>query len=308
VSADSKRKGTAAADEVQIRGFLDALWAERGLSDNSLRAYGADMRAFSVWLAARGDGLLTAMPQALFDYLALRLRAGLKARTIARIASSLRCFYRVQVRTGILSEDPSAQLSAPRIGRPLPHSLSEADMETLLAIPDSGDAEALRDRAMLELVYACGLRVSELVGLKLDQLNLRQGVIRVTGKGSRQRLTPIGEVAQAMLERYLTEGRAQFLKKRGASDTVFLTARGQGMSRQAFWHLIRRHARRAGVHAHVSPHTLRHAFATHLLDHGADLRVVQLLLGHRDLSTTQIYTHVARARLKDLHRKHHPRG
>jgi len=296
------------ADTAEIDRFLDALWMERGLSRNTLAAYRRDLNSFALWLTEqRQCVLLAAQREDLLDYLAARVAAKAKPRTMARLLSSLRRFYQLAVRDGHLPTDPSERIEAPRLGRSLPRSLTEADVELLINAPDTGTALGLRDRAMLELLYASGLRVSELVGLRVLQLNLRQGVVRTLGKGSKERLVPLGEVASDWLERYLCTARIELLK-RHECDVLFVTQRGAGMSRQAFWYLIKKHAQRAGVHKPLSPHTLRHSFATHLLNHGADLRVVQMLLGHSDLSTTQIYTHVARERLKNLHAEHHPRG
>ncbi|MEJ2479041.1 MAG: site-specific tyrosine recombinase XerD [Acidihalobacter sp.] len=295
-------------DADAIEGFLDALWAERGLSDHTLRAYRSDLAGFAGALGERGKALLGAGREDIQDYLGTRLSSGGSPRTAARLLSALRRFYRYQLREGRISEDPTARIDPPRLGRPLPDALSEEEVEHLLKTPDPQDAEGLRDRAMLELLYATGLRVSELVGLADSQLNLRHGVVRVFGKGSKERLVPLGEEASRWVERYLSEARPELMHGHAPSKAVFVTRRGGPMTRQAFWYLIRRHARRAGIVKHLSPHTLRHAFATHLLNHGADLRVVQMLLGHSDLSTTQIYTHVANARLQALHAAHHPRG
>jgi len=294
-------------DRQAIERFLDALWAERGLSENTLAAYRADLSGLATWLAARGGSLAAARRGDLLQYLSERVTQGARPRTTARLLSSVRRFYRYRVREQGAAEDPSARIEAPKLGRPLPKSLTEAEVDALLSMPATETPEGLRDRTMLELLYATGLRVSELVALTVSQINLRQGVVRVFGKGSKERLVPMGEEAMAWLERFLREGRPAFTTAAG-SDFLFATRRSPRMSRQTFWHLIRRHARAAGIHKDLSPHTLRHAFATHLLNHGADLRVVQLLLGHSDLSTTQIYTHVARERLKELHQKHHPRG
>jgi len=296
------------ADSTEIDRFLDILWMERGLSRNTLAAYRRDLNGFSCWLGEqRQRVLLAAQREDLLAYLAARVAAEAKPRTTARLLSSLRRFYQQAVRDGHLSADPSERIDAPRLGRSLPMSLTETDVELLINAPDTGTALGLRDRAMLELLYASGLRVSELVELRVLQLNLRQGVVRTLGKGSKERLVPLGEVASDWLERYLRTARIELLKGH-ESDALFVTRRGAGMSRQAFWYLIKKHAQQAGVHKPLSPHTLRHSFATHLLNHGADLRVVQMLLGHSDLSTTQIYTHVARERLKNLHAEHHPRG
>ncbi len=287
--------------------FLDALWTEHGLSRNTLSAYRSDLAALSIWLQGGGSSLMHAERGQLLDFLAARIRQGIKPRSSARLLTSLRRLYRWLARENLISEDPSALIDMPKIGRPLPKVLSEAQVEALLNAPDTSQSLGLRDRAMLEILYATGLRVSELVGLRLHQVNLRQGVLQVVGKGGRERLVPLGEEAVAWLERYLREARADLLERR-QGDYLFPSRRATHMTRQNFWHLIQRHAKNAGIGVELSPHTLRHAFATHLVNHGADLRVVQMLLGHSDLSTTQIYTHVARARLKSLHATHHPRG
>jgi len=297
-----------AESAAEIDRFLDALWMERGLSRNTLAAYRRDLAGFAQWLdKQRQCALLAAQREDLLAYLAERVVAEAKPRTTARLLSSLRQFYQQAVRDGQLQADPSDRIEAPRLGRSLPKSLNEVDVELLLNTPDTDTALGLRDRAMLELLYATGLRVSELVALRVPQLNLRQGVVRTLGKGSKERLVPLGEVASDWLQRYLDTARAELLD-RHESDALFVTARGAGMTRQAFWYLLKKHAQRAGISKPLSPHTLRHSFATHLLNHGADLRVVQMLLGHSDLSTTQIYTHVATERLKSLHAEHHPRG
>ena len=287
--------------------FLDALWSEHGLSRHTLASYRADLAALSVWLHGGGTHLVSASRAQLLDYLAARIRFGAKPRSSARLITSMRRFYRWLARENLIAEDPSALIEMPKLGRPLPKSLSEHQVEALLSAPGTEEPVGLRDRAMLELLYATGLRVSELVGLRMHQLNLRQGVVQVRGKGGRERLVPLGEEAIGWIERYLRQSRGQLLGRR-QSDVLFPSRRAQAMTRQNFWHLIQAYAGRAGIRARISPHTLRHAFATHLVDHGADLRVVQMLLGHSDLSTTQIYTHVARARLKNLHQIHHPRG
>ncbi|MDT8384810.1 MAG: site-specific tyrosine recombinase XerD [Gammaproteobacteria bacterium] len=292
----------------EIDRFLDTLWMERGLSRNTLAAYRSDLIGFAGWLDQhRRQPLLAARREDLLDYLAERVGAEAKPRTTARLLSSLRRFYQQAVRDGEIPEDPSDRIEAARLGRSLPKALTEADVERLIKAPDTATELGLRDRAMLELLYATGLRVSELVGLRVLQVNLRQGVARTLGKGSKERLVPMGEVAVEWLEQYLLGARPGLLKGR-ESEQLFVTQRGAGMTRQAFWYLIKRHAQQAGITRPLSPHTLRHSFATHLLNHGADLRVVQMLLGHSDLSTTQIYTHVARERLKSLHAAHHPRG
>lgn len=297
----------SAIDHPLIDRFLEALWLEKGLSVHTRAAYRSDLALFNGWLQERGVELAMAERAVILDHLAWRVNEGYKARSTARMISGLRGFYRFLLREGVIAVDPTLQVDLPQLGRPLPKSLSEADVEALLAAPDTDDPLGMRDRAMLEVLYACGLRVSELTGLTLEQVNLRQGVLRVFGKGSKERLVPLGEEAIEWLERYQREARALLLAGR-PSDVLFPSMRGEQMTRQTFWHRIKLHARVAGIASSLSPHTLRHAFATHLLNHGADLRVVQLLLGHSDLSTTQIYTHVARARLQALHSQHHPRG
>lgn len=292
------------ADADLIDRFLDALWTEHGLSRNTLGAYRADLAGLAAW--SGGAGLAFLGRARLLDYLAQRNRV-LKARSSARLLSTLRRFYRYLAREGMIEEDPSARIEMPRLDRRLPYTLSESDVEALLRAPAVDTPLGLRDRAMLELIYATGLRVSELVSLRGPQINLQQGVVRVAGKGGRERLVPLGEEAQAWVERFMHEGRLDVLSGR-ASPYLFPSRRSPAMSRQNFWHLIKRYARQAGISSRLSPHGLRHAFATHLINHGADLRAVQMLLGHSDLSTTQIYTHVARARLQALHARHHPRG
>lgn len=285
--------------------FLDHLWVEYGLSPHSVAAYRGDLATLSGFLAQRNLSLNTAGEADLFDFLGQADQ--LSARTKARRLSSMRRYYQYQLRESSLSADPTVRLSAPRLGRSLPKTLSEADVEALLAAPDVAATLGLRDRAMLELLYATGLRVSELVSLELGQVNTRQGVVRVTGKGAKERLVPLGEEALDCLQRYVSEARGDLCRGR-PSNALFPTQRGAAMTRQAFWYLVRRYAQKAGIQTALSPHTLRHAFATHLLNHGADLRVVQMLLGHSDISTTQIYTYVAAERLKALHAAHHPRG
>ena len=288
--------------------FCDALWLEDGLSRNTLDSYRRDLTQLSGWLQKQhGKTLAAAGHPDLLGYLAWKVKGRAKATTTSRQLSSLKRFYRYCLRQGKIKSDPTLKIDSPKLPRPLPKSLTEEDVEGLLAAPETGKALGLRDKAMLETLYASGLRVSELVGLKLSQVSRDMGVVRVIGKGSKERMVPVGEEALAWIQRYLKEARPALLGAR-ASEDLFVTARGAAMTRQMFWHLLRRHAARAGLKKPISPHTLRHAFATHLLNHGADLRVVQLLLGHSDISTTQIYTHVARERLKQLHAKHHPRG
>ena len=292
-------------NSVLIDQFLDAVWVEQGLSENTLSAYGSDLRIFAQWLKARS--MLEVDTGDLSKFLASRYQEGIGSRSSARILSSLRRFYGYYIRENNITIDPTALIDSPHIGKPLPHSLTEADVECLLNAPETATTLGFRDKTMLEMLYATGLRVSELVNLTLDQISLRQGVVRIVGKGNKERLVPVGEEAMDWMERYLSESRLSLLAGRQCSY-VFVTNRGENMTRQAFWHIIKRHAQKSGISKTLSPHTLRHAFATHLLNHGADLRVVQLLLGHSDLSTTQIYTHIARERLKELHTKYHPRG
>ncbi len=291
-----------------IERFIDAMWMEKGLSDNTLGSYRRDLRQFDQWLRKEaGSTLLTADRAELQSYLGARLAKGASPRSTARFLSCLRGFYRFQLREGRVLSDPTMDVESPRLGRPLPKSLSEAQVDTLLEMPDLDDPVEFRDRAMLELLYACGLRVSELTGLQLNQVSVNQGVVRVFGKGSKERLVPMGEEALAWLQRYLAGPRRELLRGM-PSDVLFPSKQGRQMTRQTFWHRIKIYARRAGITQALSPHTLRHAFATHLLNHGADLRVVQMLLGHSDLTTTQIYTHVAMQRMQELHARHHPRG
>ena len=288
--------------------FCDALWLEDGLSPRSLESYRRDLEQFAAWLSKTGRRLEDASAGEIQQFLADRtLRQGVAARSLARQLSALKRYFRWLLRQGRRSDDPTLNIEPPRLPRPLPKSLSEADVEALLMAPDIDTVLGLRDRAMLELLYACGFRVSELVGLPYASVSLDAGVARVMGKGAKERLIPLGEEAADWLERYARTSRLALLAGR-PSNALFVTARGGSMTRQSFWLLIKRYAIKAGILAPLSPHTLRHAFATHLLNHGADLRVVQMLLGHADISTTQIYTHVARERLKTLHQQHHPRG
>jgi len=297
------------SDAVLLDEFCDHLWLEDGLSKNTLEAYRRDLTLFGNWLAqTRQRSLLDTNEEDLASYFAFRYtQARLRASSQARLHSSLKRFFQFALRENRLAADPTLKLDTPKKPQRFPKSLTEADVEALLAAPNVESALGLRDRAMLEMLYATGLRVSELVALKLIEINQDMGVVRVFGKGGKERMVPMGEEASAWLTRYLKEARSQLLA-RAQSDAAFVTARGAAMTRQAFWYLIKKHALVAVPGKHLSPHTLRHAFATHLLNHGADLRVVQMLLGHAEISTTQIYTHVARERLKLLHQKHHPRG
>jgi integrase/recombinase XerD len=282
---------------------------EKGFAQNTLSSYRSDLLGFATWL---GDSSICSKLSAVqqYDierYLAVKLAAGSTARSCARLLSCLRGYYQWLYREGIIQFDPTIDVESPKLGKPLPKTLTESDVESLLAAPDVDEALGIRDRAMLELLYACGLRVTELVSLTISQVGFNQGVLRIMGKGSKERLIPMGEEAQYWLKRYMQQARAELMgEKQG--DVVFPSRRGQMMTRQTFWHRIKHHALTGGISKPISPHTVRHAFATHLLNHGADLRVVQLLLGHSDLSTTQIYTHVAQARMQQLHSAHHPRG
>lgn len=294
-------------NEQLVMSYLDSLWLEKGLSDNSLAAYQRDLKGLAKFVEKLDKTLIQVDRIDLMDYLGSRMRAGYKARSTARMMSCVRSFYRYLIRENRISEDPTQNLESPKLGRPIPDSLTEEEVDRLLDAPDIKTNLGLRDRTMLEVLYATGLRVSELVGLRLEQLNLRQGLVRVTGKGNKERLVPLGEEAMDWIDDFLKEARGELLPD--LSDSIlFPSQQGRQMTRQTFWHRIKRYAIEAGITKHLSPHTLRHAFATHLLNHGADLRVVQMLLGHSDLSTTQIYTHVARQRLNALHQQHHPRG
>jgi len=307
--SESQRTETEAdlAPAPALLRFLDVIWMERGLAANTLAAYRADLLGLQRWLSARGTLLAAASRADLLEFMAQRVALGARPRSTARQLSAFRRFFRQQVRDGSRRDDPTAEIAMPRTGRSLPKSLSEQDVERLLAAPPVTDALGCRDRTMLEVLYATGLRVSELVQLRHAQVNLNQGVVRVVGKGKRERLVPLGAEAIDWLRRFEQGARRDILGER-QTDHLFPTRRGTAMTRQMFWNLIKRTAQLAGIDKPLSPPTLRHAFATHLLNHGADLRVVQMLLGHSDLSTTQIYTHVARERLKSLHAAHHPRG
>ena len=302
-------KALSEGDARLLDRFSDGLWLSDGLARNTLESYRRDVAQFAAWLHETSSrSLLEAREPDLQRHLAWQVsEKRARPRTTGRLVSALRRFFQFALREGLRGDDPTAALESPKVPRSLPKSLSEAQVEALLGAPDEATAHGLRDRAMLETLYASGLRVSELVGLKVQQVSLDMGVVRVLGKGAKERLTPLGEEAVAWIDRYQREARAALLAGR-KSDALFVTARGGPMTRQGFWALVKRYAVVAGIRAAISPHTLRHAFATHLINHGADLRVVQMLLGHADISTTQIYTHVARERLKALHRKHHPRG
>jgi integrase/recombinase XerD len=299
-------KSLTSSEELVDR-FLDAIWMERGLSPNTLGAYRADLMTLARGLAEKDKSIETADKADLLAFIAGRVEGGAKPRSTARQLSSFRRFFRYIMREGMRDTDPTADIEMPRIGRSLPKTLSEEEVDSLLNAPNTDEPLGHRDRAMLELLYATGLRVSELINLKQSQINFNQGVLRIVGKGDRERLIPLGDESQRWLKDFIDGPRMEILLER-QTDYLFPTRRGDRMTRQAFWHIIKRYSDKAGVRKKLSPHSLRHAFATHLLNRGADLRVVQLLLGHSDLSTTQIYTHVARERLKDLHGEHHPRG
>jgi integrase/recombinase XerD len=284
--------------------FINSLWLEDGLSKNTLDSYRYDLKQLVIWYSNRDITHIS--KSEIQEYLAYRFPLS-KSRSIARLLACLRRFYRYLIRENIVHEDPTLMIEAPKLSKGLPKSLNENEVEDLLNAPNIADDQGLRDRAMLELLYACGLRVSELITIMVTEVSLNDGVIRITGKGDKTRLVPMGEEASHWIEQYLKFSRENLLKEK-KSKYLFVTARGGAMTRQAFWYLIKRYAAVSGINHPISPHVLRHAFATHLLNHGADLRVVQMLLGHSDISTTQIYTHVARERLKDLHQKHHPRG
>ncbi len=299
------------ADERRVlEYFIDHLWMENALSENTLSAYRSDLAGFALWLSRQERTFFTADTAFIQDYLNQQHQTGRKTRSAARLLSSLRRFYGFLLREKKIQENPTQLLESPKAERYLPATLNETQVEALLNAPDVSDDLGLRDRAMLELLYATGLRVTELVSLQLSQVSLEPGVVRVMGKGDKERLVPVGEIALEWIERYLKQARPVLLPVHAkATNAVFVTRRGQAMSRQAFWYMIKRNGLKAGIEANsLSPHTLRHAFATHLLNHGADLRVVQMLLGHSDISTTQIYTHVADQRLQDLYHQHHPRG
>ena len=296
-------------NQTDISRYLDTLWLERGLSENTLMAYRRDLQMTAQWLEKRSQGqmaLLQADNDALIEFMVQRKSAGVSDKSSARWLSTLRGFYRYMIFNQRLVDDPTQKLEHPKLGRSLPSSLSPAQVEALLAAPDVTNALGLRDRTMLEVLYASGLRITELVTLELANVNQRQGVVRVIGKGNKERLVPTGENALDWLSRYLRDARLSLLPAGGS--VLFPSRLGRVMTRQTFWHAIKKYALQAGIQKNISPHTLRHAFATHLVDNGADLRAVQMMLGHSDLSTTQIYTHVAQQRLKALVQEHHPRG
>jgi len=302
------KKTSTDYSDPEIDRFIDSLWSQKGLAELTLRAYQQDLRQFSHWLVKQDGRLIGADQADIQRYLAERFDAGASARSNARLLSTLKQYYRHLIRIGARRDNPTALISAPRIQRSLPQSLAESDIDKLLAAPDLESAYGMRDRCMLELMYSSGLRVSELVGLQLNQVNTKLGLVRLVGKGNKERVVPVGEEALYWLSVYVKQARPSLQRAKSNSDALFLSSRGSGITRQAFWQNIKKHLLQAGVKTLFSPHSLRHAFATHLLNHGADLRTVQMLLGHSSLSTTQIYTHIAQERLASLHAEHHPRG
>lgn len=297
-----------AGNDPAIDRFIDNLWSQKGLAKLTLRAYQQDLMQFSRWLAQRDQQLIDADPSLIQQYLAERVTSGKSARSNARLLSTLKQYYRHLSRAGEREDNPTALISAPKIPRTLPQALGEQDIEMLLEAPDRQTAYGLRDRCMLEIMYSSGLRVSELVGLHINQINTNLGLVRLIGKGNKERVIPVGEEALHWLEQYLKDARPELQRDKSNSNALFLSSRGSAITRQAFWQNIKKHLLKAGVKTVFSPHSLRHAFATHLLNHGADLRTVQMLLGHSSLSTTQIYTHIAQERLQSIHAEHHPRG
>lgn len=290
-----------------VEQFIEFLWVEQGLSDNTLSSYRTDLKKYSEWLSNNEFDLLSAESSTLQAYLSWRYQSQLSARSTARFLSTIRRFYGFCVQQNLMSQDPSLNITSPKLGKSLPHSLTEQETLRLIQAPEIETVIGARDKAMIELLYSSGLRVTELISLEMSQMGLRQGVLRIIGKGNKERLVPIGEDALLAIEYYLSQSRPELLSGK-TCDVVFLSTRAKQMTRQTFWHRIKIYAKQAGIKKHLSPHTLRHAFATHLLNHGADLRTLQMLLGHSDLSTTQIYTYVAKERLKQLHQTHHPRG
>lgn len=302
------KKSSPQPDDPDIERFIDSLWSQKGLADLTLRAYQQDLRQFSRWLVKRHQKLVSANQSSIQDFLAERFDGGASARSNARLLSTLKQYYRHLIKLGKRQDNPTALISAPKIHRTLPQSLTESDIEKLLAAPDLETDFGMRDRCMLELMYSSGLRVSELVGLQMNQVNTNLGMVRLIGKGSKERVIPVGEEALHWLAKYVKQSRPGLQREKVPNDALFLSSRGTAITRQAFWQNIKKYLLKAGVKTVFSPHSLRHAFATHLLNHGADLRTVQMLLGHSSLSTTQIYTHVAQSRLQSIHARHHPRG
>ena len=298
---------SSAQNSALIEQFLDSIWLESGLSQNTLNAYRMDLEQYGNWLATKKSSLSNGQREHLLTYLAFRMESGTQSRTVARFLSTMKRYYQFAISQKWIEESPCKDVSMPKVTTHLPKVISEEEVEHLLLAADVKSTYGLRDRAMLETIYATGLRVSELVNLTLSEVNLQAGIVRVTGKGNKQRLVPMGAQAIDWIDQYLKVSRPKLVKKT-ITDAVFLSSRGDAMSRQAFWQLIKKYIAVIGMEKQISPHTLRHAFATHLLKNGADLRTTQMLLGHADLSTTQIYTHIANERLKSIHAKHHPRG
>jgi integrase/recombinase XerD len=295
------------SEQQKIQLFLDYLWMQDGLSEQTIASYRSDLHLFTRWLESQQSLLLKVDLELLQNYLSYRHQQAFSSRSTARLLSSLRRFYRYAIEQNLITQDPTAKIVSPKLSKPLPHSLSESDVEKLLAVPSVDEPIQSRDKAMLELMYASGLRISELISLEFNQVSINQGVVRVVGKGNKERLVPFGDQALEALQAYLKTSRGLLLGTK-ACDYLFVSKRAQKMTRQTFWYRVKFYAKQAGITQPLSPHTLRHAFATHLLSHGADLRTLQLLLGHSDLSTTQIYTHIAKERLQSIHQQHHPRG
>ena len=301
------KQNLAPVDAEQIALFADHLWMHDGLSQHTLSSYQTDLKLFARWLNRKKSSLLQVDDSLLQDYLSERFKNKFSERSTARLLSTLRRFYAYAIEANLAQVDPTAKIASPKLGKPLPTTLSESDVEQLLEAPDLSTDIGIRDLAMIELMYASGLRVSELINIEFSQISLQQGVVRVIGKGSKERLVPFGEVALAAIERFINTARSQYLGTKSC-DYLFVSSRGKQMTRQTFWYRLKFYAQQTSIKTNISPHTLRHAFATHLLSHGADLRTLQLLLGHSDLSTTQIYTHIAKERLQQIHAEHHPRG
>jgi integrase/recombinase XerD len=297
-----------ARTDIAIDYFIDALWSQKGLAPLTLSAYQQDLRKFSDWLQNQDNDLPNASQANIQSYLSRRFSAGASARSNARLLSTLKQYFRHLIKTGERKDNPTALISAPKVHAILPQTLSEQDITRLLEAPDLETSYGLRDRSMLELMYSSGLRVSELVSLQVNQININLGLVRLTGKGNKERVIPVGEEALHWLSLYIDNSRPNLVRQNSVNDALYLSSRGTAITRQAFWQHVKKYSLKAGIKNVYSPHSLRHAFATHLLNHGADLRTVQMLLGHGSLSTTQIYTHIAQARLQALHSAHHPRG
>jgi len=303
-----KKQNAGPPENIEIERFIDDLWAQKGLAKLTLTAYRQDLKSFEKWLLGRGEKLPAASQASIQGYLSSRFSSGASARSNARLLSTLKQYFRYLVKKGDREGNPTALITAPKVQQILPHTLSEEDINKLIEAPDTTSSYGLRDRCMLEMMYSSGLRVSELVALQMNQINTNLGLVRLTGKGNKERVIPVGEEALLWLTRYVKDSRPQLVRQNVLNDSLYLSSRGTGITRQALWQHIKKYSIKAGIKTVYSPHSLRHAFATHLLNHGADLRTVQMLLGHSSLSTTQIYTHIAQARLQSLHAQHHPRG